>query len=94
MSAQEEPVCVYETESNLVIAITVDFDITKLKVFMSESTLRLILNGDLYREVKFPVRINPVQGNVSIQDNMIRLEMPKAQDTFVEMTFSKNDVQQ
>ena len=91
MAAQEESICMYETENNLVVAITIDFDLTRLKLFMSEMTLRLVVAGDLYREANFPVRINPMQGNVSISENMIRLELPKKEETFVEMTFSKNN---
>lgn len=92
MSVQEESICMYETENNLVIAINIDFDLTKLRLFMSETTLRLFVDGDLYREVNFPVRINNIQGNISLNEKLLRLEVPKKADTFVEMRFSKDNI--
>lgn len=87
---------VYETESCVVIAVKIDFDLSKLRLFVNANEIKLIVDDEDYRKIDLPARINPKEVKTDKIDSrqgfdILRIELSKSEnDDYLEVDFEES----
>lgn len=86
--------CVYETESSIIVAVKIEFDLSKLRLFLKEDLIKLVISGEVYKNIELPKTVDPSKVKTKRLESdegysILRIELTKKQDHLVEIGFSK-----
>lgn len=83
---------VYETENSVIIALKVEFDLSKLRLFLKEDLIKLVVDGEIYKTIELPKIVDPKKVKTKRLESdegysILRIELIKKHNNLVEIEF-------